>query len=480
MENYLVDQLFGDFPKLIRQRAKQTVIGTVLTVVSTARLEVGYSVNGYGIPQNTTIVSIAHPKTITISSSSTSIINGILEFVPSAGSSNVFDIFAGGYSSSIISSGAWEATEDSTAIKNVSIPDDGISYFEFTVTGPTNITFDWKISCESECDFGTFYVNGTEEASIDGDVYWHTVNFNINQTGPVTLKWEYSKDGSVTEGDDAVYLRNLVIGAYIPPSWEELPLATMPWNQGLWNGTVVVTGMPGQILSDIYPSNTTLINKIKDATKIKVTYNSPRPITLAVGSYGTATSYNLGTIQSGVVYTMPTSDSFYNGYRLDFREEVNWSAFSISKIEIINDEIIEPELTWINAFSTSNWTINTGSYVNGAYKPPTTSGWDSNYGIGWMDLRVLGTWANGKVFKKVRIGAEFEINDHNFFPAGDNITVKLTGTPSYATKLNTESSIGVQKGNVFEFTFDMGGEALFQMLINSENASRITSIEFGY
>jgi len=248
---------------------------------------------------------------------------------------NIFDVFLSTNITGLTYTDNWIAIDSNTAIKNNSIPEDGgVTSFSITTTGPCNISFDWKISSEENCDIGSFYINDILQDDISGEINWITQVYNLNQSGTLTLKWEYLKDDSVTEGDDSFCLRNLVIGAYISPAWEELPLATMPWSQGSWNGTAVVTGMPGQILSDIHSANTVLVDKLKAATKIRVTYTSPKVLTLDVGEYGTVTSYSFGQIVSGMEYTMPTND-MYTGYRLDFREGASWSSFSISKIEII-------------------------------------------------------------------------------------------------------------------------------------------------
>ncbi len=120
----------------------------------------------------------------------------------------------------------------------------------------------------------------------------------------------------------------------VSASWEELDLSTMQWTQGNWDGSLVVTGMPGQLLADLasvesYPQ----VSKLQNATKIKVTYSSPYNVHLAVGAYGTATTFNLGIIESGQEYTLPTPN-WVGSYRLDFQELTAYSAFSISKIEV--------------------------------------------------------------------------------------------------------------------------------------------------
>jgi hypothetical protein len=71
-----------------------------------------------------------------------------------------------------------------------------------TVIGPGRLTFRWKVSSEPGYDFLTFFVNAAARASISGETDWQQMSFDIPH-GEHTLKWVYSKDGSVSAGRDA-------------------------------------------------------------------------------------------------------------------------------------------------------------------------------------------------------------------------------------------------------------------------------------
>ena len=75
----------------------------------------------------------------------------------------------------------------------VEIPNDGI------------LSFFIKPSCENNWDFGHFYLDGTEMATFTGAGNWGEKRYPITE-GEHTLRWSYTKDGSVNSNDDCVYL----------------------------------------------------------------------------------------------------------------------------------------------------------------------------------------------------------------------------------------------------------------------------------
>ena len=64
------------------------------------------------------------------------------------------------------------------------------------VTGEATLSFFWKISSETDCDFLKFYIDGEEAAAISGEME-RIESFDIT-AGQHELKWVYSKDASVS------------------------------------------------------------------------------------------------------------------------------------------------------------------------------------------------------------------------------------------------------------------------------------------
>lgn len=85
------------------------------------------------------------------------------------------------------------------------------------------MSFDWKVSCESYYDKLRFFVNGTENTSIHGNIDWNTINYTAPSTGSYTFKWEYYKDYIGNYGSDCGWVDNIYVPGYIndnpPPEY---------------------------------------------------------------------------------------------------------------------------------------------------------------------------------------------------------------------------------------------------------------------
>ena len=100
---------------------------------------------------------------------------------------------------------------DDDAAQSGYITHNGQTWMETTVSGPDTLSFYWKVSSESDCDFLTFYIDGVEQDSISGDTLWTQKTYLID-SGLHTLTWEYTKDGSVTIGEDCGWVDEVEIG----------------------------------------------------------------------------------------------------------------------------------------------------------------------------------------------------------------------------------------------------------------------------
>jgi len=92
----------------------------------------------------------------------------------------------------------------------------------FTITAPVvpyfllvtlacvsgNITFYRKVSSESGCDYLRFYIDGVEKGDWSGEEDWGEASFSVTE-GTRTFEWTYSKDGSVSEGDDTAWIDDI-------------------------------------------------------------------------------------------------------------------------------------------------------------------------------------------------------------------------------------------------------------------------------
>lgn len=70
------------------------------------------------------------------------------------------------------------------------------------------VSFFGRISSESGWDFGHFYIDGWEQGSWSGESDWFEVSYPVS-AGTHTFAWSYTKDGSVSSGDDCFYVDNI-------------------------------------------------------------------------------------------------------------------------------------------------------------------------------------------------------------------------------------------------------------------------------
>lgn len=103
--------------------------------------------------------------------------------------------------------GAWFAQtavshDGVSAAQSGAIDDDSSTWLETQVVGPGTLSFWWKVSCEWDFDSLQFYVDGWPMGEITGDWDWEYFSMELGP-GPHTLRWEYTKDGCCTEGEDA-------------------------------------------------------------------------------------------------------------------------------------------------------------------------------------------------------------------------------------------------------------------------------------
>ncbi len=114
--------------------------------------------------------------------------------------------------------------------------------FQTVLTGPGTVTFWWKVSSEPSNDKLTFYVNGSSQGSISGEVDWQKRTFNIG-SGSQTLLWTYSKNSSTSVGQDHAWVDEF---RFTPTS---VAITTNPASQLIDQGadaalTVNVSGTP--------------------------------------------------------------------------------------------------------------------------------------------------------------------------------------------------------------------------------------------
>jgi hypothetical protein len=66
----------------------------------------------------------------------------------------------------------------------------------------SRMSFYWKVSSEANYDFLEFYIDGTIQDRISGNVNWVQKSYVLT-AGMHTLQWKYIKDRATIAGSDA-------------------------------------------------------------------------------------------------------------------------------------------------------------------------------------------------------------------------------------------------------------------------------------
>ena len=115
------------------------------------------------------------------------------------------------------------------AARSGAIGDNQTSSLDTTVTGPATLSFWWKVDSELNFDFLTVTVDGAAPfPGISGNVDWQQKTLTL-PAGAHTIHWAYTKDGSVSAGQNAAWLDQMTVG----PPQAPLTLADAVDNPGV-------------------------------------------------------------------------------------------------------------------------------------------------------------------------------------------------------------------------------------------------------
>ncbi|KAJ6255725.1 hypothetical protein M0813_11112 [Anaeramoeba flamelloides] len=109
----------------------------------------------------------------------------------------------------------FEQTQDfyygGSAAQSGAVKESSNSTLEIELKGMGDVSFYWKVDSEEESDYLMFSVDDDEVARISGQKDWAEYNYTIDShNGTHYLKFQYSKDYSVNEGEDCGRVDKLV------------------------------------------------------------------------------------------------------------------------------------------------------------------------------------------------------------------------------------------------------------------------------
>jgi subtilisin family serine protease len=155
--------------------------------------------------------------------------NGSPEVFPASG------VWPLGWTTPSSSNAAWNVVTQRVREGQFSLQSGAIGHNQNSgveVTGQFSagtVTFDWTVSSEANFDFIRFYVDGQQVASLSGCAAWSTscwrsISYSLS-AGMHTLKWTYTKDGSVVSGSDAGWIDNAQLPAFTQIAPPAAPLS---------------------------------------------------------------------------------------------------------------------------------------------------------------------------------------------------------------------------------------------------------------
>lgn len=88
---------------------------------------------------------------------------------------------------------------------------------DYDVMVDDEISFFVKVSSESNYDYLRFFIDNNEMGEWAGEVAWTEVSFPVSE-GQHTFKWEYDKDGSVSNGQDCGWVDFIILPPMLLPN----------------------------------------------------------------------------------------------------------------------------------------------------------------------------------------------------------------------------------------------------------------------
>ncbi|MCP3869984.1 MAG: S8 family serine peptidase [Gammaproteobacteria bacterium] len=111
------------------------------------------------------------------------------------------------------------------------------------VSNSDELSFWYKVSSEPTYDFLRFFIDGSEVQSWSGEVSWTQFSTTVDP-GEHTFTWSYTKDSSVSDGDDAGYIDFVEF-----PEHQEPGVPGMALSAGSFEAIVEIDGSDEQSLT---------------------------------------------------------------------------------------------------------------------------------------------------------------------------------------------------------------------------------------
>lgn len=111
----------------------------------------------------------------------------------------------------------WFVTDDYAyegiySMQSGNINDNDLTSMYISIDCPSEfeLSFSYKVSTEDGYDFLTFLIDNVQQSTWSGEVDWTEATYTLSP-GSHTLRWRYAKDFTVSAGQDACWVDNIVL-----------------------------------------------------------------------------------------------------------------------------------------------------------------------------------------------------------------------------------------------------------------------------
>jgi hypothetical protein len=207
----------------------------------TDAINVNYSTSALAVGTYTGVI------TVTAAGGATSTVNVTLNVTASGGGSGTLPdaVDTPGRTWTTSGSGVWFRQtafnyDGVDAAQSGSIGNSQSCSMSSTFTGPSNLTFRWRVSSESGYDYLQLRVNGAVVGQISGSTSWALVTQPLG-AGSNTVEFRYVKDGSVVAGQDAGWVDTVAVTTASSELNDALDIYTLGFADFGWGRTTTTS-----------------------------------------------------------------------------------------------------------------------------------------------------------------------------------------------------------------------------------------------
>ena len=273
------------------------------------------------------------------------------------------------------------------------------------ISSADNVSFWYKVSSESGWDYLRFYIDNVQQGEWSGSAGWSEASYTMS-SGPHTLKWTYSKDGSGDTGSDCAWLDHIIfppMGIYYAPPRNLVATSGNAFVDLEWQAPA--SGSPtsykihrdGSFLAstgDLTYTDTNVINDTNYQYYVTAIYDTEESDpSNTVSAFPTANPAIEITIGNGTSTQSYPIDRYYNysSHEAIYLSTEIGTAGTIKSIafhKASGSDVGTIEAVTIYMKNTTASTLATGTYSTTGYTQVYSGNWPNTSTSGWMEVNL--------------------------------------------------------------------------------------------